>query len=254
MEPRVELYREALVRLDRGERVALATVVSTSGSTPQKAGATLLVLHDGSMRGTIGGGCVEADAWAAARQMMRSGAPLALAMAEAQGCDLAQLKLADMRKIEPRISGDVYKVLKAQLEREDRSLWVAEEMAILESPTTYDMPPEDAWQAMEPLTRLGVALGELDAEIDVPAPIELLGIPAGRISVQRLFYWHVAKAFYRPDLTFDEMNHINFDWFRPLNCHRHTEQEIRKWCLEAGLSIEQLDVSESGLTVVALKE
>ena len=73
MEPRVELYREALVRLDRGERVALATVVSTSGSTPQKAGATLLVLHDGSMRGTIGGGCVEADAWAAARQMMRSG-------------------------------------------------------------------------------------------------------------------------------------------------------------------------------------
>jgi argininosuccinate lyase len=34
-----------------------------------------------------------------------------VAMAEAQGCDLAQLKLADMRKIEPRISGDVYKVL-----------------------------------------------------------------------------------------------------------------------------------------------
>lgn len=73
MEPRVGLYREALARLERGERVAVATVVSTSGSTPQKAGATLLILHDGAMRGTIGGGCVEADAWAAARQMMRSG-------------------------------------------------------------------------------------------------------------------------------------------------------------------------------------
>jgi len=36
--------------------------------------------------------------------------------------------------------------------------------------------------------------------------------PGRRTSVQRLFYWHVAKAFYRPDLTFDEMNHINFDW------------------------------------------
>ena len=68
MEPRVELYREALMRLDRGECVALATVVSTSGSTPQKAGATLLILQDGAMRGTIGGGCVEADAWAAARR------------------------------------------------------------------------------------------------------------------------------------------------------------------------------------------
>ena len=37
MEPRAELYREALARTGRGERVALATVVSTSGSTPQKA-------------------------------------------------------------------------------------------------------------------------------------------------------------------------------------------------------------------------
>lgn len=73
MDRRAELYREALERLDRGERVALATVVATSGSTPQKAGAAVLILGDGSMRGTIGGGCVEADAWAAARQLMRTG-------------------------------------------------------------------------------------------------------------------------------------------------------------------------------------
>ena len=73
MNARTDLYREALSRLERGERVALATVVSTSGSTPQKAGAALLILQDGAMRGTIGGGCVEADAWAAARQLMRAG-------------------------------------------------------------------------------------------------------------------------------------------------------------------------------------
>lgn len=40
---------------------------------------------------------------------------------------------------------DVYLHLKAELEREGRSLWVSEEMAVLESPATYDMPPEDAW-------------------------------------------------------------------------------------------------------------
>lgn len=40
---------------------------------------------------------------------------------------------------------DVYALLKAELEREGRSLWVSEEMAILESPATYDMPPEEAW-------------------------------------------------------------------------------------------------------------
>ena len=61
------------------------------------------------------------------------------------------------------------------------------------------------------------------------------------------------QGVYREDFTLDEMNHINFDWFRPLNCHRHTEEEIRQWCADASLSIECVDVSESGLMVVALK-
>src|SRR3954470_2205375 len=57
-----------------------------------------------------------------------------------------------------------------------------------------DMSPDQAWREMEPLTKLGVALGELDAEIEVPEDIPLLGIPAGKTTVQRLFYWHVLKA------------------------------------------------------------
>ncbi len=40
---------------------------------------------------------------------------------------------------------DVYLALKAQLEREGRSLWLTEEMDILESRDTYDMHPDDAW-------------------------------------------------------------------------------------------------------------
>ena len=115
------------------------------------------------------------------------------------------------------------------------------------------MTPEEAWRAMEPLTHLGIALGELDADIDVPAPIELLGIPAGRINVQRLFYWHVAKAFYRPDLTFDEMNHINFDWYAPTNAHRQSPEEVRAWCTAAGLTIEREVVEDAGITVIARK-
>src|SRR5205823_8337687 len=92
------------------------------------------------------------------------------------------------------------------------------------------MPPDQAWQAMEPLSRLGIALGELDAAIDIPEPIELLHIPAGRMTVHELFYWHVAKAFFRPDPTFDETNHINFDWYAPANAHRQSPQEVRTWC------------------------
>lgn len=110
---------------------------------------------------------------------------------------------------------------------------------------------EEAWRALEPLTKLGVALGELNVEVDVPEAVPLLGIPAGRIDLQRLVYWHVCKLYYRPDWTLDEMNHVNFDWFRPLNCHRQTPDEVRRWCSEAGLVVEHMDVQEAGITVVA---
>jgi len=115
------------------------------------------------------------------------------------------------------------------------------------------MAPDEAWHAVEPLTRLGISLGELGTEIDIPAPIDLLGIPAGRISVQRLFYWHVAKAFYRSDLTFEEMNHINFDWYAPAHAHRQSPDDVRQWCADAGLTVEREAVEDAGITVVARK-
>lgn len=117
-----------------------------------------------------------------------------------------------------------------------------------------DLSPEAAWKAVEPLTRLGVALGELGAVIEVSEDIELLNIPAGRYDVQRLFYWHVAKAFHHPDLSFDELNHINYDWYAPANAHRQTPEEVRAWCAEAGLVIEHEHVEEAGITVIARRE
>lgn len=116
-----------------------------------------------------------------------------------------------------------------------------------------DLPPDQAWTLMEPLTRLGISLGELDAEIDIPEEISLLGIPAGRINVQRLFYWHVCKLFYRPDMTLDEMNHINFDWFTPTYAHRQSPEEVSQWCREIGLDIVKMKAEEAGITVVATK-
>jgi xanthine dehydrogenase accessory factor len=66
-----ELMREAHDRLHRGEPVALTTVVATRGSTPQKAGARMLIFADGKMLGTIGGGCIEAEVWSEATRLLR---------------------------------------------------------------------------------------------------------------------------------------------------------------------------------------
>jgi xanthine dehydrogenase accessory factor len=68
-----EIYVEMKRRLDRGARAAMATVVKTRGSTPQQAGAKMVIFDDGSFIGTVGGGCVEADIWADARDVLRTG-------------------------------------------------------------------------------------------------------------------------------------------------------------------------------------
>jgi xanthine dehydrogenase accessory factor len=56
-----EVLRELLAAMNAGRAVAWCRLVETRGSTPQKAGAAMLVREDGSQAGTLGGGCVEAE-------------------------------------------------------------------------------------------------------------------------------------------------------------------------------------------------
>jgi SAM-dependent methyltransferase len=113
------------------------------------------------------------------------------------------------------------------------------------------LAPEEAWEALGPLTRLGQALAELHVTVDVPEDVPLLGISAGRHDLQRLVYWHFAKLFWNPELSFEENLHVNFDWYHPRYAHRHTEDEVRGWCDQAGIEIRRFDVQESGFTVRA---
>jgi xanthine dehydrogenase accessory factor len=73
--PTQQLYEKVSEALACGERVVIATVVDTIGSTPQRSGAKLIVFEDGRMVGTVGGGCVEAEVWAQAREVLRGGQP-----------------------------------------------------------------------------------------------------------------------------------------------------------------------------------
>ena len=56
-----ELLAELTRALDNGRPCVYCSVVETRGSTPQKAGAAMVVFPDGSQAGTLGGGCVEAE-------------------------------------------------------------------------------------------------------------------------------------------------------------------------------------------------
>ena len=67
---------EEIIRLRRlGRKCALATIVQVRGSIPSYESAKLLVRDDGSIAGTVGGGCVEAEVWAAAREVIETEKP-----------------------------------------------------------------------------------------------------------------------------------------------------------------------------------
>src|SRR5207247_10809354 len=70
---------EASARLRReGRRGALAAIINVRGSIPSFQSAKMLVRDDGSILGTIGGGCVEAEVWQAAQQVMETEKPRTL--------------------------------------------------------------------------------------------------------------------------------------------------------------------------------
>ncbi len=71
-----EVFSALSEALKQGEQVALVTIVSSTGSTPQRVGAKMLVYADGRTVGTIGGGCYENDAFGKAREAIRTRKPM----------------------------------------------------------------------------------------------------------------------------------------------------------------------------------
>jgi xanthine dehydrogenase accessory factor len=74
----MDIYEEIVKLRQEGRRGAVATIVNVRGSIPSFKTAKMLVRDDGSIAGTIGGGCVEAEVWQAAREVMESEKPRTL--------------------------------------------------------------------------------------------------------------------------------------------------------------------------------
>ncbi len=116
------------------------------------------------------------------------------------------------------------------------------------------LSPEEAWDTLRPLTKLGQSLAELKTEVEIVEDIPCLDIKAGNYDVQRLIYWNFAKCFWDETYSFEQNHHVNFDWYHPCYAHRQTEEEVYRWCNEAGLSINHFAAQESGFTVRAIKK
>ena len=67
----VDVFDEIQRLRQQGRKAALATIVQIRGSVPSFQSAKMLVRDDGSIMGSVGGGCVEAEVWTAAQDVIR---------------------------------------------------------------------------------------------------------------------------------------------------------------------------------------
>ena len=74
----MDIYEQIVEFRRQGRRGAVATITNVRGSIPSFQTAKMLVRDDGSIAGTIGGGCVEAEVWQAAREVMEEEKPRSL--------------------------------------------------------------------------------------------------------------------------------------------------------------------------------
>jgi xanthine dehydrogenase accessory factor len=68
----IRIFENICFHLEQGKTGALATIIKGIGSTPQGSGAKIFMDEHGSVTGSIGGGCVEAEAWQEAKKIIGS--------------------------------------------------------------------------------------------------------------------------------------------------------------------------------------
>ena len=111
------------------------------------------------------------------------------------------------------------------------------------------MPYDEALEVCRTLTALGQSLEGTVRVPDVP----VLGIAAGEYPVQRFLYHFFCKCFYNADLGFEASAAINYEYYHPEDCTRHTLPEVLGWCEELGLEPIHTCVDEYGITVRATR-
>ena len=115
------------------------------------------------------------------------------------------------------------------------------------------LPYDDAVKVCKQITEVGRALSECKQKIEVPT-IDVLEIKGDEYDVQRFFYHFFMKCFWNPEMSFEDNAVINYDWYHPQLCSRHTIKEVQQWFSDCGLRIKHEHVDFYGITMSGSKE
>jgi arsenite methyltransferase len=134
----------------------------------------------------------------------------------------------------------IYVYKKKSVVREFTDEYIREKLA--------EMDYYDAIKLMSEITTFGKTLAGVDVEIEIEK-VDLIGIPAGKYTIQRLLYHFFFKCFWNDGLSMSENDAINFDWYGPQIATKHTMQEVLEWFEKAGLNVTHKFEDEYGITI-----
>jgi len=110
------------------------------------------------------------------------------------------------------------------------------------------LPYAKAMAACRQITELGRRLSAVTKQIRVD-DLPLLGIEKGRYTPQRLLYNFFLKCYWNPVLSFEENVVVNYDWYHPQHCSRHTMKEVLSWFAAEKLKVVWRREDLYGITV-----
>lgn len=110
------------------------------------------------------------------------------------------------------------------------------------------LPYEEAMQVCRKITELGRRLSAVAQTVEVD-DIPELGIEKGSYTPQRLLYNFFLKCYWSDQLTYEENAVINYDWYHPQHCSRHTLEEVLGWFEAADLDVAWKNQDLYGVTV-----
>lgn len=111
---------------------------------------------------------------------------------------------------------------------------------------------EEAMKIATEFSQLGRTLADLDVEFDCP-PVRALGISGGRYTIQMFLYHFFVKCYWNRELPLEHNDMINFDWYHPSLCSRHTMEEVLAWYGNNNLQVIHTLEDEYGITVRGTK-
>jgi SAM-dependent methyltransferase len=111
---------------------------------------------------------------------------------------------------------------------------------------------EESRTVIGEITNFAKEMSKLDNKISIPA-LNVLGIKEQSLTLQRFIYNNVFKNFWSDELSYEENFSINFDWYHPDLCSRHTLEEVINWFKEENLLLLHTEEDDFGITARGLR-